>query len=133
LFVLDNVYRVVHDTYMKNAFGSYVREKREALRQKDKSYSLRQVAERIGIEPSYLSKVERGFPAPLSEGKIRALSDELEENPDIMLALSGKVSSDVLDIIRKRPELFADLIRQMKEMPDNAVLRLVREVRDGDW
>jgi transcriptional regulator with XRE-family HTH domain len=118
---------------MNNAFGSYVREKRDALKQNDKSYSLRQVAERIGIEPSYLSKIERGFPAPLSEAKIRALSFDLGEDPDLMLALSGKVSSDILDIIRKRPKLFADLIRQMKEMPDHAALRLVREVRDGDW
>ena len=29
--------------------------------------------------------------------------------------------------------LFADLIRQLKDMPDHAVLRLVREVRDGEW
>jgi len=29
--------------------------------------------------------------------------------------------------------LFADLIRQLKDTPDHAVLRLVREVRDGEW
>jgi len=29
--------------------------------------------------------------------------------------------------------LFAELIRQVREMPDHAVLRLVREVRDGEW
>jgi hypothetical protein len=47
--------------------------------------------------------------------------------------MAGKVSSDLLDIIRKRPELFADLLRQLKSMPDKAVLRVVREVRDGSW
>ena len=118
---------------MENALGSYIREKREALKKKDKRYSLRQVAIRVGVEPSYLSKVERGLPAPLSEEKIRGLSVELGENADILLALAGKVSLDVQMIIRKRPELFADLIRQLRDMPDNAVLRLVREVRDGNW
>ena len=118
---------------MNNIFGSYIRDKREALKEKDKKYSLRQVAIRIGIEPSYLSKIERGFPAPLSEKKIIALSRDLDENPDLLLALSGKVSSDILEVIRKRPQLIADLIRQLKDMPDHAVLRVVREVRDGDW
>jgi hypothetical protein len=32
-----------------------------------------------------------------------------------------------------RPQLFAQLIRQLKDMPDHAVLRIVREVRDGSW
>lgn len=118
---------------MDTSFGSYIREKREALKKKDRRYSLRQVAMRVGIEPSYLSKVERGFPAPLSEARIRDLAEDLGENPDLLLALSGKVSADVQAVIRKRPELFAELIRQMKDMPENAILRLVREVRDGNW
>ena len=47
--------------------------------------------------------------------------------------MAGKVSSDLQEIIRKRPELFAELIRQLKKAPDHAVLKVVREVRDGDW
>jgi hypothetical protein len=43
------------------------------------------------------------------------------------------VSSDLQQAIRKRPELFASLIRELKNMPDHAVLRIVREVRDGKW
>ena len=56
-----------------------------------------------------------------------------DEDPDILLAMAGKGSSDLQEIIRKRPKLFADLIRQLKEEPDHAVLKLVREVKDGDW
>jgi HTH-type transcriptional regulator, competence development regulator len=51
----------------------------------------------------------------------------------VLLALAGKVSKELQGIIRKRPKLFAQLIRQLKNMPDHAVLRLVREVRDGNW
>ncbi|MDY6792648.1 MAG: helix-turn-helix transcriptional regulator [Thermodesulfobacteriota bacterium] len=118
---------------MKNIFGSYIREKREALKVRDSRYSLRQVAIRVGIEPSYLSKLERGEQKYLSEEKIIALANDLNEDHDILLALSGKISQDIQEIIRKRPKLFAQLIRDLKDMPDQAVVRIVREVRDGKW
>lgn len=114
-------------------FGQYIRERREALRQTNGRYSVRQVAQRIEVEPAYLSKIERDEVAPPSEAKIRALAGELSEDPDVLLAMAGKVSSDLLEVIRKRPKLFAELIRQLKSMPDHAIVRLVREVRDGDW
>jgi transcriptional regulator with XRE-family HTH domain len=116
-----------------SAFGDFVREIREALREREPRYSVRQVAARIGVQPSYLSKVERGDVGPPSETTIVRLAEELGEDPDVMLALAGKVSSDLLEVIRKRPRLFAELIRELKDMPDQAVLRLVREVRDGEW
>ena len=118
---------------MKSIFGEYIRNRREELRVEDRSYSLRQVAGKIGIEPSYLSRVERGEPTSLSETKIIALAKVLDEDPDVLLALSGKVSMEIQDVIRKRPKLFAELIRDLKDMPDHAVVRIVREVRDGKW
>ncbi len=114
-------------------FGSTIRTGRERLHLKDKRFSLRQVALRIGVEPAYLSKIERGEVAPPSEATTVKLARELGEDPDVLLALAGKVSRDLQDIIRKRPRLFADLIRQLKQAPDDAILRVVREVRDGDW
>jgi transcriptional regulator with XRE-family HTH domain len=114
-------------------FGQFIRDRRERLRETDSRFSVRQVARRIGVEPAYLSKIEREEVAPPSEEKIRALARELDEDVDLLLAMAGKVSSDLLEIIRKRPRLFADLIRQLKSCPDHAILRVVREVRDGDW
>lgn len=118
---------------MARDFGSYLRSRREALQRSDDTYSVRQVAQRIGVEPSFLSKVERSEVPPPSEPKIIALARELGEDPDVLLAMAGKVSSDLQAAIRKRPELFAALIRELKDQPDHAVLRLVREVRDGNW
>jgi transcriptional regulator with XRE-family HTH domain len=119
---------------MSPPFGEYIREKREALKETDPGYSLRQVASRIGVEPSYLSKIERGDQkAYLTEGKIRTLAHDIGEDPDVLLALSGKISEDLKETIRKRPQLFARLIRDLKDLPDRAVLRIVREVRDGNW
>lgn len=94
---------------------------------------MRQVAARIGVQPSYLSKVERGEQAPPTEARILALAVDLGEDADVLLALAGKVSSDLMQVIRRRPQLFGRLIRQLRDLPDHAVLRLVREVRDGDW
>ena len=99
----------------------------------DSRYSLRGVAGQIEVQPSYLSKVEREEVAPPSEATILRLAEVLGEDPDVLLALAGKVSKDLQAIIRKRPKLFAQLLRELKKAPDRAVLRLVREVRDGDW
>ena len=114
-------------------FGDYVRKAREALVEKDLRFSLRQVAQRIDVEPAYLSKVERGLVPPPSEATIVRLAAELSEDADVLLAMAGKVSSDLQAIILRRPKQFAELIRQLKNAPNHAILKVVREVRDGNW
>jgi transcriptional regulator with XRE-family HTH domain len=95
-------------------------------------YSLRQVAYRVGVEPSYLSKVERVLEPSPGETTAIALAHELQLDPDLLLAMAGK-ASELQTIIRKRPKLFADRIRALKDQPDHAVLLIVREIRDGNW
>jgi len=123
------VFYIRHITY----FGKHIREAREGLRREDRRFSLRQVAGRIEVEPAYLSKIERGDVAPPSEATTVRLAKELGEDPDVLLSMAGKVSSDLQEIIRKRPKLFAELIRQLKEAPDEAIFKVMREVRGGDW
>src|SRR5580765_2927617 len=106
-------------------FGDYVRTARESVAEKDSRFRLRQVATRIGVEPAYLSKVERGLVSPPSEATIVKLAADLGEDPDMLLALAGKVSSDLQKIILRRPKQFAELIRQLKNAPDHAILRFV--------
>jgi transcriptional regulator with XRE-family HTH domain len=114
-------------------FGEHIRQAREALQAGDRSYSLRQVASRIGIEPAYLSKIERSIFPPPSEQVIVKLAGILGEDQDVLLALAGKLSSELQHIIMQRPRLFAELLRQLREAPDHAILRVVREVKDGQW
>ena len=116
-----------------SSFGTYLRDRREGLRADDRRFSLRQVAQRAGIKPTYLSKLERDELPPPSEKTTLALAEELGEDPDVLLAMAGKVSSELQAIIRRHPKAFADLIRQLKDVPEHAILRVVREVRDGDW
>lgn len=130
-----NLLRVMRVSYTlrMSEFGAYIRQRREARIENGKPLSLRKLSQRIGIEPAYLSKIERGDFAPPSEEVIRKLAFELDEDADMLLAMAGKVSKDLLDIIVRRPMLLAELLRKIKEMPDHAVLRIVREVKDGEW
>lgn len=116
-----------------NTFGAFLRQRREEKLALDPSFSLRRLATRIGVEPSYLSKVERGVEPPPSEPRIVAIAKAMGEDPDVMLAMAGKVSHDLMVIIRERPALFSELLRELQTLPDRAVLRIVREVRDGQW
>ena len=87
----------------------------------------------LKYECDHLSRLERDEVAPPSEEVLRLLAAELGVDTDVMLALGGKISADLRAAILARPKLFAELIRSLKDMPDHAVLRLVREVEDGDW
>ena len=114
-------------------FGETLRARRTAKAENDPSFSLRKVAERVGIEPSYLSKIERGEQPPPGEENIRRLAEELGEDPDALLALAGKVSSDLLEIIRERPTEVAELLRAMRGMSAKRVSAISRKIRDGEW
>ena len=110
-----------------------MRAARERLRSADAAFSVRKVAQAMGVEPAYLSKIERDLAAPPSEAAIRRLAEQLLEDPDLLLAMAGKVSSDLQRIILQRPQLFADLLRQLRDAPDHAILSVVREIRDENW
>jgi transcriptional regulator with XRE-family HTH domain len=119
---------------MRGPLGHYLRQCRlQKQKSEGNAFSLRQLAARIGVEPSYLSKIERGLEPRPSAELTEALASELGEDPDVLLAMGGKVSADLIEIIRKRPKVFAQLIRELRDAPDHALLRVVREVRDGNW
>ena len=116
-----------------NTLGEHVRTLREGRQAKDASFSLRKVAMRCGVTPAFLSRFERGEVTPPGEEVLIKLADELGEDRDVMLAMAGKISTDLRAAILARPRLFAEAIRAIRLMPDHAVLRIVRDVRDGDW
>ena len=115
---------------MNHNFGKYARGKRLELLKQSGKYTLRQVARAIRVQPSFISKVEHGQVLP-SEGKIIELARVLKENPDVLLAVAGKVTKELRDVITRRPTLFGQLIRHLKDAPDQALLRLIVDARDG--
>jgi len=118
---------------MNPIFSNFIREKRVSLREAgDRRFSQRQVALRIGVQPTYLSQVEQGKTAPPSEEKIVALAHELGEDPDFLLALAGKVASDLQYIIRERPVIYGRLLRTLSDEPDEALQYVIDQAEQGN-
>jgi transcriptional regulator with XRE-family HTH domain len=95
-------------------FGKYVKSKRLELLRHSSKYTLRQVALAIRVQPSFISKVEHGLVLP-SEAKIIQLAGVLKEDPDVLLAIAGKVSKELRNVITRRPRLFGRLIRRLED------------------
>ena len=103
-------------------FGAYVRQEREG-----REIGLREMAKKIGVSPTYLSKIERDEFAPPAEDKVRKIAEILDIDVDELLALAGKVSTDLSEIIREHPREMAALLRTTKGMTASDVARLARE------
>ena len=94
----------------KGSFGSLVRKER-----KQRKIGLREMARRIGMSPTYLSMIERGeFPAP-AEDKVAAIAEIIGRDRDELLALAGRVSSDLETTIMANPRLMARLVRSISK------------------
>ena len=108
----------------RKSFGALVRRQREA-----KEIGLREMAKKIGVSPTYLSKVERDeFPPPVEE-KVRKIAEIIGHDPDELLALAGRVASDLTDIIRKRPREMADFLRAAKGLTAEDIGRFAKQAQ----
>jgi len=102
-------------------FGEFVRREREA-----KEMGLREMAKMIGVSPTYLSKIERDEFPPPAEDRVRKIAEIIGRDPDELLALAGRVASDLTDIIRARPREMADFLRASKGLTADDLARLAR-------
>src|SRR6266436_3137114 len=105
----------------KEKFGEFVRREREA-----KEIGLREMAKKIGVSPTYLSKIERDAFDPPAEDKVRKIAEIIGRDADELLALAGRVASDLTDIIRQRPREMADFLRAAKGLAADDLARLAR-------
>ncbi len=80
-------------------FGERVRELR-----KERGLSQRELANRSGIDFTYLSKIENARMDPPSEKVIRRIAEVLHADPDHLTILAGKVPSYVVNIFRENPD-----------------------------
>ena len=82
-------------------FGNRIRQLR-----KGKGLSQRDFADKIGIDFTYLSKIENGKVEPPSEEKIRLIARELGEEEEELLALAGKFSAEEMRrAVEKEPNV----------------------------
>ena len=103
------------------SFGETVR-----LLRDEQKIGLRKFAEQVGMSPTYLSKVERGEFPPPGEEKVKAIAKALRQNEDELLALAGRVSSDLNEIIRSRPRQIADFLRSARGLSASEIEQLTR-------
>ena len=90
---------------------------------------LREMAKMIGVSPTYLSKIERDeFPPPV-EDKVRAIAKIINCDADELLARAGRVSSDLSDIIKRRPIEVAALLRTTKGLTADDMAKLARQAQ----
>lgn len=92
-------------------FGKRIRDLREERRQTDPTFSLRQFASKVGISPTFLSKIENGEFDPPSAENIKKMAALLNCNADDLLALADKVDPELSAIIKKKPQALADFLR----------------------
>ena len=90
----------------RESFGALVRREREA-----REIGLREMAKMIGVSPTYLSKVERDEFRPPAEDKVTAIAKIIGHDADELLALAGRVASDLTDVIKRRPREMATFLR----------------------
>lgn len=91
-------------------------------------FTQRKLAERVGIDFTYLSKLENGRGEPPSEATVRRLAEELDADPDELLALAGKISAELRAraaedptfalLLRKLPHLTEDQLRKISHIAD---------------
>ena len=85
------------------------------------------MAKMIGVSPTYLSKVERDEFAPPIEEKVRAIAQIIECDPDELLAMAGRVPSDLADIIKRHPVEMSALLRTANGLSAEDLARLARQ------
>ena len=112
---------------MAEKFGAFVRRAREA---KEPRIGLREMAKKIGISPTYLSKVERDEFPPPAEDKVKAIAKIIECDTDDLLARAGRVSSDLTQIIKEHPRDMAVLLRGTQGMSDRERAKMIRSIVD---
>jgi transcriptional regulator with XRE-family HTH domain len=90
-----------------NHFGGRVRELRKA-----KGLSLRDLAPKVGVGFTYLSKVETGrldFGDYPSEALIHKIAQALDADENELLLLAQKIPPKIKTMVLQRPEAFSKL------------------------
>ena len=99
-------------------FPERLRELRKAAR-----LSQRALAEKVGVDFTYLSKIENGRVEPPSENVLQRIAKELAgelgmdeiELSDELITLAGKIPSDLAETLSRNPEV----IRFLRSVGDD--------------
>ena len=85
---------------MARSFGETIREMREA-----QQMGLRAAANRLGISPAYLSRIERGRERPPKPELVKRMATLLGGDPDLLFRLADSTDPDLAEYIHSTPGL----------------------------
>src|SRR5262245_44902961 len=107
----------------REKFGAFIRQEREA-----KGLSLRDMAKKIKVSPTFLSKVETEDWKP-GEEKLRKIAEVIGCDPDDLLARAGRIPSELSEIIKQSPHRhqMTALLRTTKGFTAEEMEKLVRQ------
>ena len=106
-------------------FGQRLRELR-----KTNGLSQRELASRVGISFTYLSKIENGAMPPPRGKTITELARALDTDPDELFGLAKKVPSQFLDHLNPAVIKLIRALRDGNEQPVSALIRLYQRVAE---
>jgi transcriptional regulator with XRE-family HTH domain len=104
-------------------FGQRIKRKR-----RDLELTQRDVAERLEIDFTYLSKLENDRGEPPGERTIKRLAEVLQEDEEDLLALAGKVPEELRDRAQ-RDLAFARLVRRLPDVSKKELEAISRRLR----
>jgi transcriptional regulator with XRE-family HTH domain len=109
----------------REKFGAFIRREREA-----KGLSLRDMAKKIKVSPTFLSKVEIEDWKP-GEEKLRKIAEVIGCDADDLLARAGRVPTELSEIIKLSPHRhhMTALLRTAKGFNAEEMEKLVRQAQ----
>lgn len=91
--------------------------------------TLRQFAKLVGVSPTYVSQVETGNFVPPTVERVQRMAEILGEPADALIALSGRMPQDLLEVIRSQAVLLAKFLREAKRLKPEQLQQLIEQAR----
>jgi transcriptional regulator with XRE-family HTH domain len=105
-------------------FGQYLKKIRLAH-----NVSQRELANNIGVDFTYLSKIENGKLEPPAEDTIKKIADFLGENADNLILLANKIPSDYKEVLKSDPKI-PFMLRQIGGFTNTQRRKLFEAIED---
>lgn len=115
------------DEFAGRTLGGAIRALREA-----REVTLREMARRLNVTPTYLSQVEQGRFSPPTEDRINQIGQILglsQGQIDELVALAGRVSQDLHDAVREHPREMATFLRTARGLTAGDIEALTEEAQ----
>jgi HTH-type transcriptional regulator, competence development regulator len=111
------------DQPVDETFGKHIQRLR-----RERQLTQREVATKLEIDFTYLSKIENDRGEVPGEETVRKLADVLETDVEELLALAGRVPPELRKLAQENVE-FARFLRRLPNVSDKELQDLYRQLR----